>query len=113
MRISGSSNIVIIDNRKIAIVHQWAIKDDTRLYFHRFVEVDNDTVIQKISFPFNFGSDEVIEYTTGILVDGDFLLVGVSIGDYSTDIRKVKLEFVLSSLKSRKEWYSDFLENHL
>ncbi len=66
-RFRGSAGPIEFDGGLLMLLHEVAISDQ-RFYMHRFVFMDNNFVIQKISEPFTF-LHKGIEYCCGMTLD--------------------------------------------
>ena len=79
----GSASPIIFDEGYLILIHEVSHMDDyTRKYFHRFVYLTQDFVVQKISRPFIF-KHSGIEFCCGMTInhDEDELIIGVGIED--------------------------------
>lgn len=97
-RFSGSAPPIKFDEGFLLLVHE-TVYDDHRNYLHRFVFLDRDLNIEKISKPFTF-LHKGIEYCCGMAIDhsGKNLLMGVGIEDREAYLCTVPLETVRSLL---------------
>ncbi len=92
--ISGSSQLVPYHDGWIAVVHEATLGPDSkRTYWHRFALFDHDGALYKLSRPFVF-QDRQIEFCTGMVVNGDNLLITFGVRDAEAWIAEVPIEEV-------------------
>ncbi len=96
----GSSGPVPFDNGYLVIVHEVVFNQD-RFYLHRFLYLDKDFKIEKMSLPFTF-KHVGIEFCGGMAMDhtGSHVLMGVGIEDAEAFIVSVDVETIKSMLRS-------------
>lgn len=71
----GSSQIVKVNDKYIYVVHVVGIIDKKKYYYHKFVQMDKDLMIKKISPLFTFSDKPTIESCAGMCYDGKNLVL--------------------------------------
>ena len=96
----GSAGPLSFDGGYLVLVHETVIKpDSSRVYLHRFLYLDQDFFIQKISFPFIFFHLGV-EYCAGMCLDHEkkHAILSIGLEDREAHICQVDLDVVRSLL---------------
>jgi hypothetical protein len=97
----GSAPPISFNDGFLIIVHQEVgIPGHGRIYIHRFVFLDKDWIITKISRPFTFRHTGV-EFTCGMTLDhsNDNLLIGLGEEDKKAFIASVSVGLVREMLR--------------
>jgi tetratricopeptide (TPR) repeat protein len=86
----GSSQGFYIDRQLYFIIHE-VIHDNGRIYFHRFVKVNQNLEIENVSYPFFF-KNWGIEYVTGATYDSknEQLLISWGSNDKLANLSSIK-----------------------
>jgi predicted GH43/DUF377 family glycosyl hydrolase len=95
----GSAGPITFDDGYLVMVHQ-VIEGNNRIYLHRFVFLDQDFKIKKLSNPFTF-IHQGIEFCCGMTIDhsGTKLVFPISIGDRKAYIGTLLLDEIRSMLE--------------
>ncbi len=95
----GSAGPVPFDDGYLVVVHEMFL-NKKKFYFHRFLYLDREFNITKISLPFIY-RHKGIEFCCGMTIDhsGSNLLMGVGIEDSEALIVTVDLDTVRSTLQ--------------
>ena len=96
----GSAGPIVFDGGYLIIVHEVSFTEQAeRIYSHRFVFLDKEFVVTKVSRPFSFQHTGV-EYCCGMTMDhdGKNILITCGIEDHSAFIGSVPVETVRSLL---------------
>jgi hypothetical protein len=104
MKLCGGSGVVVADGHRLAIIHQWARKSGRRLYYNRFIELDDNYHITHISPPLKFVEHNTVEYVAGLVVSGSNLLIPVNVDEKMMQLCSVSISHVLSMLHTVNEW---------
>lgn len=98
-RFSGSAPPLEFDNGYLIVIHE-SVDDGQRNYMHRFVFLDNNFEIQKVSKPFIF-LHKGIEYCCGMTKDhaGKNLVLAIGIEDREAYLCTTGLDYVRSLLE--------------
>lgn len=100
-RFSGSTPPIPYNNGYLVLVHEVTHDDDfNRIYYHRFVYLDNDLNITKMTKPFIF-LHKGIEYCCGMTVDhsASNLVLSIGIEDREAFLCTVDIDTVNSLLE--------------
>lgn len=95
----GSSQIINFEEGYLYIVHEVIHKDNRRYYYHRFVYMDNDLEIKKISEPFYF-INKTIEYCSGLAKVGNELHITIGYEDKRAYLIKIGADKVVSLINA-------------
>jgi hypothetical protein len=68
-------------------------------YFHRFVRLSPDLVIDGVSEPFTFTSD-LVEFCAGLVVSGDEVILSFGVSDAAAGLAVAELDHVQAMLSS-------------
>lgn len=95
----GSSQVIKYDNGFLYIVHEIIHKDNRRYYYHRFIYLDSNLEVEKISDPFYF-IDKTIEYCAGLALVDNQLWITFGYEDKKAylikmDIKNLELKNIL------------------
>lgn len=71
----GGSQMIKVNDYYICIVHQVAFDGKRRYYYHRFVFMNDELRIKKVSPIFSFSNNPTIEYCAGMCFDGKQLVI--------------------------------------
>lgn len=95
----GSAGPIPFDEGYLSVIHQVAWDDQGRYYLHRFLYLDKDYKIQRISKPFTY-THQGVEYCCGITLDhvGTNLIMSIGIEDAEAAFVIVDLNILRSSL---------------
>ncbi len=98
-RFRGSAAPVEFDDGYLMLVHEVVFKDQ-RCYLHRFVYLDQELNVKKLSKPFTF-QHTGIEYCCGMAIDhtGTQCILSVGIEDREALLCKTNLETIRSMLE--------------
>jgi hypothetical protein len=96
----GSAPPIAFESGYLLLVHEKIHNKIGRSYVHRFVYLNQDLVIQKVSRPFSMKSFEV-EFSCGMTIDhaGENLLIGLGVEDKEAYIASVDLQTVRRLLR--------------
>ena len=99
---AGSAGPLPFDDGYLALVHQFSYEEG-RYYFHRFIYLDKDFKLTRLSKPFTF-LHSGIEYCCGMTFDPSCqnLLMTIGIEDRQAGLVTVNLETVRGLLSSFK-----------
>lgn len=99
-RFSGSASPISFDEGYLILVHETVHNEDQRIYLQRFVFLDKDLNITKLSKPFIF-LHKGIEYCCGMTIDHEEkkLVIGVGIEDREAYFCSIDLNTVRSLLE--------------
>ena len=99
-RFSGSAAPIEFDNGYLLLVHETIYDDTQRNYMHRFLYMDPDFNIRKMSKPFTF-LHKGIEYSCGMTIDHSEknLVLAVGIEDREAYLCTVDLDLVRGLLE--------------
>ena len=88
----GGSQGFYIGDSLYFIIHE-VVFDNGRIYFHRFVKVDKDLNIEKVSYPFYF-QNWGIEYVTGAIYDqkNNRILISWGSNDKLANLSSITIE---------------------
>jgi predicted GH43/DUF377 family glycosyl hydrolase len=89
LSIRGGSQAVPFREGWLAVVHDVEIKNEARVYRHRFVRWDTQWNLDFVSEPFRLGDDEFgLEFCAGLVVldDDKRLVLSVGIGDSRAEL---------------------------
>lgn len=92
----GSAAPIRFDNGYLMVVHEVSLTDDhSRIYFHRFVYLDDNFQVKKLSKPFIFRHDGV-EFCLSMTTDhaNKNLILGVGVEDREAYFCIVDLDVV-------------------
>lgn len=78
-RFSGSASPIPFDDGYLLLIHETFYENDFRIYLHRFMYLDCDLNMTKISKPFNF-LHKGIEYCCGMAIDHEEKKLVMTIG---------------------------------
>lgn len=97
---SGSAGPIPFKDGKLVLVHETVYTNDQRIYMHRFVYLDKDFNIEKVSKPFIF-LHKGIEYCCGMTLDHSEknLVLSIGIEDREAYLCTVDLETVIAMLE--------------
>jgi len=97
---SGSAAPIPFKDGYLMMIHE-VIRKDYRNYLHRFVYLDKDLNIEKVSKPFIF-FHQGIEYTCGMTIDHSMnnLVIGVGVEDREAYLCTLPLDTVVGMLES-------------
>jgi hypothetical protein len=95
----GSASPIHFDDGYLSIVHQVAFDDNGRYYLHRFLYLDKDYKIKRISKPFTY-THQGIEYCCGMTLDHSEtnLIMSIGIEDAEAAFAILDVNAVRSSL---------------
>ena len=93
----GSSQAIQFGDGYLYVVHEVIHKDNRRYYYHRFVLVDSNLDVPKISEPFYF-IDRTIEYCSGMCQVGDELWITIGYEDKRAHLIKMPVKRVVELL---------------
>lgn len=101
----GSAGPISFDDGYLIVVHE-VISKETNTYLHRFLYLDQDFQIQKISNPFTY-RHQGVEFCCGMTIDhsGENLLMGIGIEDAEAFIAITDLSTVRDMLKPINQYY--------
>lgn len=99
-RFRGSAAPIAFDDGYLMLVHEVVFADNKRYYLHRFLYLDKDLNIKRLSKPFTF-KHKGIEYTCGMTLnhEGKKLIIGLGIEDREAYLGMVDLETVKTMLE--------------
>lgn len=99
-RFSGGAAPIEFDQGYLMMIHERFYHNDQRVYIHRFVYLDHDLVIQKLSKPFVF-LHQGIEYCCQMTLDHseEHLIMAIGIEDREAYLCSVDLDMVSSLLE--------------
>lgn len=97
----GSTQLIKINNGYICIVHRRMQYGDKTQYEHQFVMTDNDFHVTKTSQWFVFAGLP-IEFTCGMCISGQDLIIPVSVFDSATFIIKIGINEVMDFIDEKE-----------
>jgi predicted GH43/DUF377 family glycosyl hydrolase len=89
---------IAIDGKYLCVMHEVAKTDEGRAYAHRFVLLDSEFRVIRISEAWVFAHYGV-EFCAGIVQDGDDLILSYGVEDREAWVARVSMAEVLVSLK--------------
>lgn len=93
----GSSPPILYKQSLLMLTHEVVMVNNIRNYRHRFLKLDMQYNIEKVSEPFSF-YNENIEYSCGMCIKDNKLLIGLGIKDCEALIAELDLKIVDSLL---------------
>jgi tetratricopeptide (TPR) repeat protein len=96
----GGTQAIEFDGGRLALIHERSVRNQTRYYWHRFVWLDADNILRRVSRRFYFQAKGV-EFAAGIAwhPDGCRLVISFGVGDNQAWIATVEAEEVRRSLE--------------
>lgn len=95
----GSSQVINFQDGYLYVVHEVIHRNNRRYYYHRFVYMNNNLEVIKISQPFYF-INRTIEYCAGLCQVDDELYITIGYEDSKAFLIKIKIETVNKLLYS-------------
>jgi glycosyltransferase involved in cell wall biosynthesis/predicted GH43/DUF377 family glycosyl hydrolase len=95
----GGTQVISVDGRWLALIHEVSVRDKLRYYQHRFVEFDLASRPRRVSPPFYF-MKKGVEFATGLArhPDGKRLMISYGVADGEAWIATVDVGDVRSLL---------------
>lgn len=95
----GGSQAIPFDGGWLMVVHEWQVQDTRRHYFHRFVWLDEDNRLSRLSRRFFF-KQIASEFASGLAwhVTGDRLVVSFGIDDHEPTLAVVDAQDIRATL---------------
>lgn len=86
----GSSQQIAFDDGYLTVTHQHAHNDGCRFYYHRWLYLDSDFNVRKLSLPFYF-LDKHIEFACGLTesLDGEHMIVSFGVMDKQAQLLEI------------------------
>lgn len=94
----GGGQVVPFRDGYLAVIHEVAFADGKRAYEHRFVWLDSQLTIRKVSPPFAFREVRAIEFAAGLAVLGDRVIVSFGVRDAEAWLAQLKADDLWSLL---------------
>lgn len=96
----GSAAPIPFDDGYLMMVHEVGAYDNRRYYYHRFLKLDNELNVKKLSKPFVFKNNGV-EYCLSMTLDHleNELIIPIGVEDREAYLCKIKIEHVRELLE--------------